>query len=160
MLLVLLGAAACYGAMTALALLIKTEDWWAPHPTAWAAVLTLGVVPLAAAWVGAEVVRVVRSPRVLTGHAHPLKRLLTGLTVGLAGSGLGALAVVLMEPARGGFAWLLMGGGSLVASLSVLWCARRAARGRCARCDYDLAGVTVAAAGRCPECGLDVMGAG
>lgn len=159
MILVLLGVAGCYAALISSALLIKTEDWWTPHPTALATVLTLGVVPLLAAWVGAEVVRSVRRPKVLAGRAHPLKRLLTGLTIGLVGSAAGALAVVLLEPVTGGYAWLLMGGSSLLVSLLILSFARRTARGHCDRCDYDLSGVTVAAHGKCPECGLDQMAA-
>jgi hypothetical protein len=159
MILVLLGLTLCYGSLAAAALLIKTEDWWTPHPTTAAAVLTLGLVPLLAAWAGAEIVRFVRRPRVLTAHSHPLKRLLTGLTIGVVGSAVGALAVVMLEPAEGGYAWLLMGLSSLAASVVVLTCSRRVSRGRCARCEYDLAGVTVAAHGRCPECGLDQMAA-
>lgn len=159
MILLLLGAAACYGALTASALLIKTEDWWAVHPTAMAAVLTLGLVPFLAAWAGAELVRAVRSPRVLTRYAHPLKRLLTGLVIGLVGSAVGALAVVLLEPANGGYAWLLMGGSSLAAAVALLAFAKPTPRGHCPRCAYDLAGVTVAAEGKCPECGLDQMAA-
>ncbi|MFT3687143.1 MAG: hypothetical protein QM783_19840 [Phycisphaerales bacterium] len=158
MILLLLSAGACYSALVASALLIKGEDWWTPHPTTKAAVLTLGLVPLLAVWAGAELMRALRRPRVLTRYSHPLKRMLTGLTIGLIGSSLGALAVVMLEPANGGYAWLLMGLGSLVATAGVLWFARRTARGKCLRCDYDLAGVTVAAAGKCPECGLDVMG--
>lgn len=157
MILLLIGTAACYSALVASALLIRSEDWWTPHPTLINAALSLGLVPLLAAWVGAELARWLRTPRVLTRHAHPLKRLLTGLTIGLIGSVLGALSVVLLEPANGGLTWLLMGGSSLIASAGVLSLSRRTQRGRCARCDYDLSGVTVAALGKCPECGLDQM---
>jgi hypothetical protein len=98
-----------------------------------------------------------RNPRILTAHANPLKRVLTGLTVGLIGSGIGALAVVLLEPATGGFAWLLMGASAALCTLVLLAFARPTAQGHCARCGYDLAGVTIAAQGKCPECGLDQM---
>lgn len=157
MILLLLGAAACYAALTGSALFIKTEDWWTPHPTTTAAVFTLGLVPFLATWAGAEMIRAARSPRILTRHAHPLKRLLTGLTIGLVGTAAGALAVVLLEPVNGGWAWLLMGLSALGTTVVFLVMSKSNPRGRCPRCDYDLAGVTIAAQGKCPECGLDQM---
>jgi len=155
--LVLLGAAACYGALAGAALVITPEDPWLPRPTAGAAWLTLFLVPLLTVWAGGEVVRLLRSPRVLTRHAHPLKRLLTGGTIGVTGSLAGALLVSLFEPVNGGWGWLLMGLGSLGATLAVLAFARRTGAGRCVRCDYDVSGVTLASKGLCPECGQSLM---
>lgn len=155
--LVLLGITACYAALAGSSLLIKTENWWTPHPTAAAAILTLGATPVFTAWVGAELARVLCRPRVLTTNVHPLKRLMTGLTIGLIGAAIGSLAVVMLEPAGGGFAWALTGGCAFISCLCVLAFARRARPGHCRRCEYDLSGVTVSAAGKCPECGLDQM---
>ena len=157
MILVLLGVFGCYGALVSSALITKSEDIWLPQPTAGAAVLTLGLVPLLATWAGLEVMRAARRPKVLTRHSHPLKRLLLGLATGLLGIAAGALAVVLLEPVNGGYAWLMMGGCAFLSPTVTLALARRLARGHCPRCDYDLAGATVASRGKCPECGLDQM---
>ncbi|HZW05893.1 MAG TPA: hypothetical protein VFF65_02125 [Phycisphaerales bacterium] len=157
MILFLLGAALAFGAVVASSQLVQGESWWAVHPSLRAALLTLGLVPLLAAWLAAEVVRLVRAPKVLCGSAGAARRLVAGLTAGLVSCVTGALAVVLLERADGGAAWLLMGGSAFGSTFLVLCLARRNRRGHCRRCDYDLAGVTPAASGRCPECGLNQM---
>lgn len=157
MILLMLGATICYAALTASTLLITTENWWTPHPTTSAAILTLGLVPMLSTWAAAETIRLLRKPKLLTSHSHPLKRLLLGLTIGLTASATGALLVVLLEPNGGGLAWLLMAASALISTSILLWFTRRTRPGHCRRCDYDLAGVTIAAHGKCPECGLDQM---
>ncbi|HYD01919.1 MAG TPA: hypothetical protein VEB22_11895 [Phycisphaerales bacterium] len=155
----ILGAGLAFSALVASALLIRTESWWEVHPTLWSATLTLGLVPLFSAWAAAEVMRIVRSPKVLSEGSGMSRRLLAGLTAGLVSSATGALAVVTLEPNGGGRAWLLMGASAFASTIAVLAFAKRRKRGHCRRCDYDLAGVTPAARGRCPECGLDQMAA-
>lgn len=157
MIIFLIGSALAYAALAASSLLISTDTWWETHPTASAAILTLGLVPLLATWAAAELARSLRAPRLLTPYAGKAKRAVSGLTAGVVSSCVGALAVVLLEPTTGGAAWLLMGVSAFLATFALLWLARPLKRGHCRRCEYDLAGVTPAAHGRCPECGVDVM---
>src|SRR6185369_10345406 len=104
----LFGAGVVYGALVASSLLIPSEDLWLTHPTAGASVLTLGVVPLLATWTAAELAKFMRRPRVLGPYGGKVKQLLSGLIASVVSTCAGALAVVMLEPARGGFAWLLM----------------------------------------------------
>lgn len=159
MIVFLFGAALAYAALAGSSLLIRTEDWWETHPTTSAAVLTLGLVPLLSTWAAAELVRLLRAPKLLTPHAGVVKRIVAGLTAGLISCATGALTIVLLEPPNGGLGWLMMGVCAFVSTTLVLLPAKRIRRGHCRRCDYDLAGVTTAAHGKCPECGLDLMAA-
>lgn len=127
------------------------------NPWVLALVLVSWVLPIGAGWAAAEVVRVVRGPRLRTfsaAHSWWLSRFARGLIAGVLGLGVSLAALVyISEPPNDA---AIMGLGGAIGAVAVLIFGRRTPRGACPGCGYDLSGLTPAAGGRCPECGLSV----
>lgn len=150
----LLGLSLIYAAATGTILAtdgaVRSDNPW---------VLTLGlnawVIPVAAAWLAAEIIRAARAPRALnTAHSWSLARFTRGLVAGVLGVAASLAVLVYLDRELNDA--LVAGGGSAIASTLVLLCSRRPRPGACHGCGYDLRGLTAHARGCCPECGAPV----
>lgn len=142
----------------ACAIALITEPAVRPdNPWVIALVLITWILPIAAGWAAAEIVRLVRGPRLRTLHAaHSwwLSRFVRGMVAGVLGLGASlAVLVYINQPPSDA---VIMGLGGAAGTIILLVFGRRIPRGACVGCGYDLSGLTHAARGRCPECGLSV----
>lgn len=130
---------------------VRTDNPWVLYfiAAAWA-------IPITCAWLAAELVNFVLPKRILAGDASTRpRRLIAGLASGLLGVGLSVIAMAYV-PENMPEA-LVTGAAGAAGALCIVLLLPRVHKGRCRKCDYDLAGITPAAAGKCPECGLEVM---
>ncbi len=110
--------------------------------------LTLVVVPVAGAWLGASIVHTTSRRRWFDRRAECAVRCaLAGLGAGALGAGLGLLWVIWID---GVHEALGTGAGSFAAAVAVVVLLPRARPGRCVRCGYSLEQTD---RGCCPECG-------
>jgi hypothetical protein len=117
---------------------------------------TLLVVPMLAAWLTAEVIRLMRRPRVLDARVPGFAgRFVRGMVIGLIALTVSTALLVLFE--NNVSDWLLSAGGMVLAMSAGVMLTGSIRAGRCVRCEYDLAGVTPASKGLCPECGCDLL---
>lgn len=111
-------------------------------------------VPIASAWVVAELARLVRGE---AAFQRRLDGLFRGSAVGL-GAGTLSVGFVLVMWAVAGWNWndsAVLGSAGGAVSLVLLVPGRRRRQGRCANCGYSLEGLPT---GRCPECGVIEVG--
>jgi hypothetical protein len=119
----------------------------------------LVLVPVACAWIAAEIIARVRRPRLLCAPVRaPVRRLLLGLTAGGLGVGLGAGVLPFVDRWAGDA--LVMGAAAAISAGGVVLLQRRLRPCTCITCGYDLR--EAAAPGRagfgvCPECGTSVL---
>lgn len=119
-------------------------------------IVTAWAIPIICAWLAAELVNFILPKRVLMRHASTKpRRLVAGLFAG--GIGAGAAVVAMAYAPETLPEAVVTGAAGALGSLLIVLLLPRVHKGRCRRCDYDLAGITPAAAGKCPECGLDLM---
>lgn len=122
---------------------------WYDAPSHEAGALFSAVLPMAASWLGTDVLDRLRPRLAFDPRTRRRRRtILAGLVTGTLGVVMGAAAVMLLEP------WVpeavLLAAGGLLAPIAVVpWMARRRRRDTCLKCGYDLS----ASAGVCPECG-------
>jgi len=146
----LIGLAVAYAAAAVLVWVSMGHQLsWYDAPSYEAGVLFAAVLPMAASWLGADVLDRLR-PRLAFDPRtrRRVRTVVAGLVTGVLGVVMGAAAVMLLEP------WVpeavLLAGGGLLAPVAVVpWMARRRRRDTCLRCGYDLS----ASRGVCPECG-------
>ncbi|MBL8763489.1 MAG: hypothetical protein JNM07_04385 [Phycisphaerae bacterium] len=151
----LLGLFVAYGAAVAAALWLSRPapvEW--PEPGSWVQV-TFGmlIAPVLTAWAAAEIVnlRALRRGRGSTTEAF-FRPLLAGVSAGVTGLGLAAVALPLLDRFVPDAA--LTAAASGASALVFVSLVRRARPGSCPACGFDLSGNTPACKGRCPECGL------
>lgn len=111
-------------------------------------------VPIGAAWVAAELARLVRGDAAIKRR---MGGLFSGSAIGL-GAGLVSVGLVLVTWAMAGWNWndsAVLGGASGAVSLFAFMPRRRRRQGRCVNCGYSLEGLPT---GRCPECGVVDVG--
>lgn len=114
------------------------------------------VLPCVCAAMVAQGMQLVSPRRVLDARAGlRVGGLVRGVVVSVMGLVFAAAGVYFSE------VWWVdlcaIGGASALAAVLVLVVAARSKAGECAKCRYDLAGVTLATGGKCPECGVELM---
>lgn len=123
------------------------------------ALSALVLMPVAAGWLVADLLRAGRGPKVFdrrrVGWGSRATRAFLGGACGVAGIG---LSIVLVPIAAGvGLDWFVDGVATAVACGVGVALLRRVRAGACFRCDYPLV-ASPGGVARCPECGCDELG--
>jgi hypothetical protein len=159
----MLGIALAFGTFAALTL-ATDEAVRANNPWVASFLLSAFAVPVLTAWGAAELARLVlRRGALIPGASGWGARLTRGLIAGAAGVALAVALVVWSELRVGRFQrgiplsdwWITALSAALPAAVISLL-GRRPRAGACARCGYDLAGLTKPGT-RCPECGTHAL---
>jgi hypothetical protein len=153
----LIGVALPFGVLLGSAI-VRHSGQEALTRSQWAALsLDLLVVPVLAAWLGAEWASAGKRSRRALDHRLALRWECVGIGMlaGVIGVAWSVLALVLLDRALPDA--VLTAAGAMAGSVIVVMLMPRVKPGTCLRCGYDLAGATVGTGGRCSECGWDVM---
>lgn len=120
-----------------------------------AGAIDVALVPVAAAWLAAELAGLRRKRTWLLPHAGWLRPLGLGLCAGVSGVALAA-GLLLIAPD----AWpdgVLIASAAAAASFASVWLAPVERSGWCPLCGYDRSAATPTSRGVCPECGHDAF---
>lgn len=153
-------AGAVYAALFIATLFAEHDAFFGPfapgQPLLSAAFAVL-IAPTIATWLAAELLGLIRPPRLLDARVHrPAARLATGFGAGVLGVIAGTLSLIFLDRALPDA--VLMSAAAAASASAVLLVQARQRPFACPGCAYDLSGASPASGGKCPECGYDFFG--